>query len=59
MPDDTVTTSWKRFTDKLIRLWGEPAEDHFTEIPPAPVLQEGGLTARHPEAQPATSHSSR
>ncbi len=32
MPDDTVTSSWKRFTDKVSGLRGEPADDHFAEV---------------------------
>ena len=40
MPDDTVTSSWKRFTDKVSGLRGEPADDHFAEVSSAPFLQD-------------------
>jgi hypothetical protein len=40
MPDDTVTSSWKRFTDKVSGLRGDPAGDHFAEVSSAPFLQD-------------------
>jgi hypothetical protein len=40
MSDDTVTSSWKRVTDKVSGLRGEPAEDHFAEVSSAPFLQD-------------------
>jgi len=57
MPDDTVTTSWKRFTDKLKGLWGEPAEEHRTEIAPAAVSQDGDITPRTAETPAGLPHS--
>ncbi len=40
MPDDTVTSSWKRFTDKVNGLRGEPADDHCVDVSAAPFLQD-------------------
>ena len=48
MPDDTVTSSWKRFTDKVSGLRGEPADDHFAEVASAPFLQDQDGTHRAP-----------
>jgi hypothetical protein len=59
MPDDTVTTSWKRFTDKVKGLWGKPAEDHFREIAPATVTQDRGITPRPAESPAGLPHSER
>lgn len=40
MHDDTVTSSWKRFTDKVSGMRGEPADDYFAEVSSAPFLQD-------------------
>jgi hypothetical protein len=48
MPDDTVTSSWKRFTDKVSGLRGEPADDHFAEVSSAPFLQDTDGACRAP-----------
>ena len=47
MRDDTVTSSWKRFTDEVSGLRGGPADDHFAEVSSATFLQdkEGGHCA--------------
>ena len=52
MPDGTVTSSWKRFTDKVSGLRGEPADDHFAEVSSAPFLQDedGAYRAPGPSA---------
>jgi hypothetical protein len=47
MPDDTVTSSWKRFTDKVSGLRGEPADDQFAEVSSAPFLQDKDGGAHH------------
>jgi len=40
MPDDIVTSSWRRFTDNVSGRAGEPADDHFAEVFSAPFLQD-------------------
>jgi hypothetical protein len=40
MADDTITSSWKRFTDEVSGPRGEPADDHFAEVASAPFLQD-------------------
>jgi hypothetical protein len=48
MPDDTITSSWKRFTDEVSGLRGEPADDHFAEVASAPFLQDKDGAHRAP-----------
>ena len=50
MTDDTVTSSWKRFTDKVSGLRGEPADDHFAEVSSAPFLQDKDGAHRAPRS---------
>jgi hypothetical protein len=40
MHDDTITSSWKRFTDEVSGVRGEPADDHFAEVASAPFLPD-------------------
>ena len=40
MADDTVTSSWKRFTDKVGGLRGEPADDQFAEVSSVPFVED-------------------
>ena len=48
MHDDTITSSWKRFTDEVRGVRGEPADDHFAEVASAPFLQDKDGAHRAP-----------
>jgi hypothetical protein len=48
MPDDTVTSSWKRSTDNVSGPRGEPADDHLAEVSAAPFLQDKDGAHRAP-----------
>ncbi len=39
MHEDTVTTSWKRLTDKVKRLWDESVDDSFAQTSGAALHQ--------------------
>lgn len=63
MHDNTVTTSWKRLTDKVKSLWSDPAEDAGAQTSGTAIGHEVGSTGA-PEkpptaAQPAMPHGDR
>jgi hypothetical protein len=48
MHDETITSSWKRFTDEVSGLRGEPADDDLAEVASAPFLQDKDGVQRAP-----------
>jgi hypothetical protein len=55
MSDDTVTTTWKRFTDRVKGFWGPPADERFGKTSPAvaPPKQDKDGTLRPSDQLPA------
>ncbi len=62
MHDDTVTTSWKRLTDKVKSFWSEHAEDAGAETSGPALGHEAcgtGAPEKPPAAAPAVPHGDR
>lgn len=63
MHDDTVTTSWKRLTDKVKSLWSDPAEDAGAQTSGTALGHEVGGTGAPGKpptaAPPAAPHGDR
>ena len=59
MPDQTVTASWKRFTDRVKRLWEKPTEGHCTGIAPTADPQRRDTAPRPAEAPGGLRNSGR
>ena len=56
MTDDTVTSSWKRFTDKVSGLRREPADDHFAEVDGAHGAPGSSALLRLAELRSSVGH---
>jgi hypothetical protein len=52
MHDDSVTTTWKRLTDKVKRVWGEGVDDALAKTARA-TLSQTTCAAVAPESLPA------
>ena len=57
MPDDTVTTSWKRFTDKVKTACGESVHGSFAEASRTTLRQRSHADSSGLESDAASSSS--